>query len=124
MYLEADPDQTYFCTCYGVADVAAVNDPASKETVAAKHHDKPLYILPNEQSGRNIRPAPFVNHTDQELMLVETLVSSMNTSRFGSSLGCRRCRALRSAATSGRSCSAACRACRRLSLACRITISR
>lgn len=74
VYLEADPDQTYFCTCYGVADVSAVNDPASKETIAAKHHDKPLYILPNEQSGRNIRPGPFVNHTDQELMLVETLV--------------------------------------------------
>src|SRR6266581_271686 len=41
-------------------------------------------------------------------MLVETLVSSMKTSRFGSSLGCRLCNALRSAATSGRSCSAAC----------------
>ena len=74
VYMEADPDQTYFCTCYGVADVSAVNDPQSKETVAAKHHDRPLYILPNEQSGRNIRPAPFVNHTDQELMLIETLV--------------------------------------------------
>jgi hypothetical protein len=74
VYLEADPDQTYFCTCYGVADVSANNDPQSKETVAAKHHDRPLYILPNEQSGKNIRPAPFINHTDQELMLIETLV--------------------------------------------------
>ena len=74
VYMEADPDQTYFCTCYGVADVAAINDPESKETVAAKHHDRPLYILPNEQKGRNIRPAPFVNHTDQELALIETLV--------------------------------------------------
>ncbi len=74
VYKEADPDQTYFCTCYGVADVSAVNDPESKETVAAKHHDRPLYILPGEQKGKNIRAAPFVNHTDQELMLVETLV--------------------------------------------------
>ena len=74
VYLESDPEQTYFCTCYGVADVAATNDPTSKETVAATHHDKPLYILGNEAPGRNIRVAPFINHTDQELMLIETLV--------------------------------------------------
>ena len=74
VYLEADPEQTYFCTCYGVADVEANNDPESKETVAAKHHDRPLYILGNEQKGRNIRNAPFINHTDAELALIETLV--------------------------------------------------
>jgi hypothetical protein len=74
VYMESDPEQTYFCTCYGVADVSATNDPESKETIAAKHHDKPLYILGNEPKGKNIRPAPFVNHTDQELMLIETLV--------------------------------------------------
>ena len=74
VYLEADPEQTYFCTCYGVADVSANEDPQSKDTVAASHHDRPLYILANEPKGRNIRKAPFINHTDQELMLVETLV--------------------------------------------------
>jgi hypothetical protein len=74
VYMEADPEQTYFCTCYGVADIAAINDPASKETVAASHHDRPLYILGNEPAGKNIRNAPFINHTDQELMLIETLV--------------------------------------------------
>jgi len=74
VYLEADPEQTYFCTCYGVADVSANEDSQSKDTVAATHHDRPLYILANEPKGRNIRKAPFVNHTDQELMLVETLV--------------------------------------------------
>jgi hypothetical protein len=74
VYLESDPEQTYFCTCYGVADVNATNDPQSKETVAATHHDRPLYILGNEPAGKNIRNAPFVNHTDQELMLIETLV--------------------------------------------------
>jgi hypothetical protein len=74
VYMEADPEQTYFCTCYGVADVAATNDPESKETVAATHHDRPLYVLGNEPKGKNIRNAPFINHTDQELMLIETLV--------------------------------------------------
>ena len=73
-YAEADPEQTYFCTCYGVTDIAAVNDPASKETVAAKHHDRPLYILGKAGAGQSIRAAPFINHTDQELALIETLV--------------------------------------------------
>jgi len=74
VYMESDPEQTYFCTCYGLADIGATDDPASQETVVATHHDKPLYILTGEPPGENIRPAPFINHTDQELTLIETLV--------------------------------------------------
>ncbi len=74
VYLEADPQQTYFCTCYGTAEVTASNDAQSKDTVVSKHHDRPLYILADAKPGENIRKAPFINHTDQELMLIETLV--------------------------------------------------
>jgi hypothetical protein len=74
VYMESDPEQTYFCTCYGISDVVATDDPTSQETVAATHHDKPLYILTGAPAGENIRAAPFLNHTDQELMLIETLV--------------------------------------------------
>ena len=42
--------------------------------VESKHHDEPLYILAKAAQGQSIRPAPFINHTDQELMLIETLV--------------------------------------------------
>jgi len=73
-YIEADPEQTYFCTCYGMTDVMSNNDPSSTDTIVATHHDKPLYILGNEQPGKNIRRGGFINHTDQELMLIETLV--------------------------------------------------
>ena len=73
-YLEADPEQAYFCTCYGVADVQSTRDPQSRETVTAAHHDRPVYILAGQPAGKNIRNAPFINHTDQELMLIETLV--------------------------------------------------
>ena len=73
-YAESDPEKTYFCTCYGVAEIAASNDPGSKETVVSKQHDRPLYILGKSAAGTSIRNAPFINHTDQELMLVETLV--------------------------------------------------
>jgi len=73
-YAEAEPQQTYFCTCYGVTDITAAADPTSTATVAATHHDRPVYILGDAQRGQSIRTAPFINHTDQELMLIETLV--------------------------------------------------
>lgn len=73
-YLETDAEQDYFCTCYGVTDVAASKDPQSRTTVVAKQHDQPVYILAKAQAGRSIRPAPFINHTDQELQLIEALV--------------------------------------------------
>lgn len=73
-YIEVEPDLTYFCTCYGTTDVIANGDPASKETVVATHHDRPLYITDNGQAGHNIRNAGYRDHTDQELMLIEALV--------------------------------------------------
>jgi len=74
VYMESDPEQTYFCTCYGTADIVAASDPTSRETVMSRQHDRPLYILAAEQPGQNIRAAPFINHTDQELALIEALV--------------------------------------------------
>ncbi len=74
VYTEAEPDQTYICTCYGVVDLFANNDKSSTETITSLHHDAPRYILSNEASGRNIREAPFINHTDLELQVIEELV--------------------------------------------------
>lgn len=74
VYIEADPERTYFCTCYGIVDLAARNDPLSRETIKSMHHDSPRYILANAQAGQLIRPAPFINHTDMELLMIETLV--------------------------------------------------
>ncbi len=73
-YVESDPALTYFCTCYGVTDIAANADPESKTTVESKHHDRPLYIVNDAGQGKNISNAPMINHTDQELALIEALV--------------------------------------------------
>lgn len=73
-YTEARPDETYFCTCYGVTDIASVSRPEARETITARHHDRPVYILKDAAGGRNIRNAPFINHTDEELTLIEALV--------------------------------------------------
>ena len=72
-YVTSDPEQTYFCTCYGLTDVVSNFNPNSKETIQAKHHDQPVYIV-NDPLGKNIRSAPLIDHTDQELTLIETLV--------------------------------------------------
>ena len=74
-YAESDPEQTYFCTCYGTTDIAASHDPdQSKTTIVATRHDRPIYILGDAEPGKGIRDAPFFNHTDEELVLIETLV--------------------------------------------------
>lgn len=72
VYVEADEQRSYVCTCYGVTDVYTA-DEKNKETVKAQHHDRPLYVVKDEQ-GERIEDAPFINHTDEELELLEALV--------------------------------------------------
>lgn len=74
IYIESDPEQSYVCTCYGSVQISALNDSASMEVVHTQHHESPRYILSGEAAGNNIRQAPMINHTDDELALIETLV--------------------------------------------------
>jgi hypothetical protein len=74
LYVEVEPDFSYVCTCYGTTDIGAVGDDASRETVVSRHHDAPRYIYADGSSGGRIRKAPFKNHTDLELALIEALV--------------------------------------------------
>lgn len=74
IYVESDPDETYVCTCYGTAAISAAGDPASTETVVSTHHSAPRYVSASGDAGQRIRPAPFKDHSDEELLLIETLV--------------------------------------------------
>lgn len=74
LYVEAQPEMTYVCTCYGTTDIAASDDPGISEQVVSAHHDAPRYVLAKADKGRRIVPAPFKNHSDLELMLIEALV--------------------------------------------------
>jgi hypothetical protein len=73
-YMEAEPDLTYFCTCYGEVGLYSSNDPNDSELITAVHHDSPKYISDKSTRGSYIRPAPFKNHTDAELKLIEAIV--------------------------------------------------
>jgi hypothetical protein len=75
LYLEAEPQRTYVCLCYGAADIAARDDASVKEQAVSRHHDMPRYVYAaGAGETRRIQPAPFKNHDDLELMLIETLV--------------------------------------------------
>lgn len=95
VYAEADAEKTYLCTCYGTTDLVASSDfdldapaadpasrgknasvapPPERAEISAQHHDAPKYILSNPEKGKLIVPAPFLNHTDLELMTLEALV--------------------------------------------------
>ncbi len=74
VYVETDPEQSYVCVCYGTSDLATADNPGINETIVSEHHSAPRYILADTSRSNRIVPAPFVNHDDQELLLIETLV--------------------------------------------------
>ena len=73
IYLESEPQRTYACTCYGVADLIPRAAPQRQEQVRTRHHDSPRYILAGDLD-QPIVVAPVINHTDGELFMLETLV--------------------------------------------------
>ena len=73
IYIEAQPMRTYVCTCYGASQLVPVDAPKEAETVRTLHHDQPRYIYPKGMP-RMIEKAPVINHTDAELILLESLV--------------------------------------------------
>jgi len=74
IYIESEPAESYVCTCYGTADLSATAEPSSRETIVSTHHSAPRYISAAGPAGKRIQPAPFKNHDDEELLLIETLV--------------------------------------------------
>ena len=74
IYVEVEKTRTYACTCYGEAELVPVDDPKEAETVRTTHHDQPRYIYAKGMP-RMIERAPVINHTDAELILLESLVA-------------------------------------------------
>ena len=71
VYLETDSSKTYVCTCYGTSHLQVKDATEINETVTTLHHDQPRFIYYEE---KRIDPAPVINHSDQELILLERLV--------------------------------------------------
>lgn len=90
LYVEAGEERSYVCLCYGAADLGTLDDPAVTEALVSEHHDAPRYVLP-AGAKRRLQAAPFVNHSDLELMLLENLVGRATPfSLFDESYGSQR----------------------------------
>lgn len=74
VYMESEPGLTYLCTCYGQVGLYNNGDLNDSELITATHHDAPKYITDKKVRGTAIRPAPFKNHTDAELKILEAIV--------------------------------------------------
>ncbi|QJR13302.1 FecR domain-containing protein [Usitatibacter palustris] len=69
-YIEVEPKKVYFCLCYGTADIDGPN--MTTKTVVTTHHESPLYLL-DDGRALSAEPGPFLNHKDDELILLESL---------------------------------------------------
>jgi len=70
-YLEVEPARVYFCLCYG--DAVIDGPQMAPKAVKTTHHEQPLYLL-NDGQALRAEPGPFLNHADEELVLLESLV--------------------------------------------------
>jgi hypothetical protein len=72
-YIEVSAERNYFCLCYGTAEIVSTADPKASEVVNTIHHDAPRFIY-SSGKAKLIEPAPVINHKDEELILLESLV--------------------------------------------------
>lgn len=72
VYAEVEAARCYVCTCYGKVDISTTKDPSIRETVTTWKHDAPRYIYASGETM--IVKAPVINHTDDELFMLEELV--------------------------------------------------
>ena len=76
-YIESDAMKTYFCLCYGEAEVVPAVAPQEREVIRTQHHDHPIYIHGDAAMPTSMVPATVINHTDAELILLENLVGRL-----------------------------------------------
>jgi hypothetical protein len=66
--------RTYFCLCYGSVELTPKAAPQEAESYTTTHHDKPMYVHNDMKMAKMMVPADVINHTDEELTLLEGLV--------------------------------------------------
>ena len=72
IYMEASPERTYFCTCYGTVDIEDQHR-TEKRLITSGYHT-PNIIYAEMTDGRMMQKAEFINHTHDELVMLEKLV--------------------------------------------------
>ena len=70
-YIEIHEGKTYFCLCYGEAAIDGVGMSQTK-VIKTTHHESPVWL---DDSGgvMKVEKAGFINHNDDELIMLEKL---------------------------------------------------
>jgi hypothetical protein len=76
-YCVVEEQQTYFCTCYGSTEVSTQE---GERTIQATHH-KP-YFIDHKTGTFSLPPPDLKNHTDEELIYLESLVNRQPPKSF------------------------------------------
>ena len=70
-YIEIHEGRTYFCLCYGEAAIDGAGR-AQPKVSNTTHHESPVWL--DERGGvMKVEKAGFVNHNDDELVMLENL---------------------------------------------------
>ncbi|MDP2786749.1 MAG: hypothetical protein Q8O79_01560 [Pseudomonadota bacterium] len=72
IYLESEPGQSYLCLCYGTAQIGPIATPHLRETIKTTHHESPRIVYPDRMEA-----AKVINHSDDELILLESLTGRL-----------------------------------------------
>ena len=72
IYVEASPERTYICTCYGAVDIEDQHRTEKRLVVSGYH--APNIIYAEMTDGKMMHSAQLINHTDDELVMLEKLV--------------------------------------------------
>ena len=76
-YIEEEVSRTYFCLCYGEAEVVPVAAPQQRALISTRHHEHQIYIHADKNMPTSMVAAAVINHTDAELTLLESLVGRL-----------------------------------------------
>ena len=70
-YIEIHDGRTYFCLCYGEAAIDGAGM-AQAKVIKTTHHESPVWL--DDRGGvMKVENAGFVNHNDDELIMLEKL---------------------------------------------------
>jgi hypothetical protein len=75
-FIDAGQDSTYFCLCYGGAVIHPKDNPQARKWVRTRHHESPYHVR-SGKTGPAFRRAKVVDHTDDELIMLEKLVGRL-----------------------------------------------
>lgn len=89
VYTEVQPERdsrSYFCNCYGTVDLST---PADRITSVSEYHEA-IWAEPDKDGTAAIRPAPAINHTDEELEFLAGLVNQRTAWQISGKRGTKR----------------------------------